>query len=547
MDSIESIIDMGPSYSIIGLNMMSDFVEQMNLPNTMDSTEHRRTATQFISENLLDIFQYALTVLKQIHDHDPLYDNPSYRNAVLESIISIISRCLQFDFQGCTGDDGSDEVWVLQLPATWEGLVCGSNQLKILFDIYTSVEPPLTRPALEVIMLFASIRRSLFRDGGARLEFLNVLIQGVYTCLESGHGLNDEDTYNMMCQLLGRLKSNFQLSELMKTPGYASCFELIANFTCTSLRDWNACSNSISFLLTLWSRMACANRYVQVSEAMYPNSLVLQQLLPRVVQAYVEGRLVQVSEESGSGNPLEDPEGLYEEMSQFPQIVRFVYTESGKYLLDKMNELTSEYERIMNGSGASEEEIMTIENKLALMVHIISSVISGQSFMLVQVSHHHNEYDSQLTRGVFLLNKMVSERQQREVNPYRCSAYLEIAFLSFFLVFRRTFINDQKSFAIVKSYEDAGNGGIPMRAMAYRDFFVDIGFTDNLNALSVIWEEVCCNLRNWCDNETVVNESLKLLLDVTNGYEFSKLLLQLPSVTFVLQNHTVHFSRQLHP
>ena len=82
---------------------------------------------------------------------------------------------------------------------------------------------------------------------------------------------------------------------------------------------------------------------------------------------------------------------------------------------------------------------------------------------------------------------------------------------------------------------------------AYRDFFVDIGFTDNLNALSVIWEEVCCNLRNWCDNETVVNESLKLLLDVTNGYEFSKLLLQLPSVTFVLQNHTVHFSRQLHP
>ena len=76
---------------------------------------------------------------------------------------------------------------------------------------------------------------------------------------------------------------------------------------------------------------------------------------------------------------------------------------------------------------------------------------------------------------------------------------------------------------------------------------MDIGFSDNLNALSVIWEEVCRNLRNWCDNETVVNESLKLLLDITNGYEFSKLLLQLPSVTFVLQNHTVHFSRQPHP
>lgn len=68
------------------------------------------------------------------------------------------------------------------------------------------MEPPLTRPALEIIMLFASIRRSLFRDGNARLTYLRSIIIGVESCLSSGHGLNDEDTFNMMCQLLGRLK-----------------------------------------------------------------------------------------------------------------------------------------------------------------------------------------------------------------------------------------------------------------------------------------------------------------------------------------------------
>ncbi|KAM7455267.1 hypothetical protein BLSTO_03980 [Blastocystis sp. subtype 1] len=172
------------------------------------------------------------------------------------------------------------------------------------------------------------------------------------------------------------------------------------------------------------------------------------------------------------------------------------------------------------------------------MVHIISSVISGQSFMLVQVNHNHNQFDARLTRCVFLLHKAVSERQQHPSNPYRCSPHLEIAFLSFFLVFRRTFINDQKSFAILKSYEDAKNEGIPPRAAAYRDFFTEVGFLDNLNALGVIWEEVCRNLRSWCDNETVINESLKLLLDITNGYESSKMLLRLDSVTYVLQHHT---------
>ena len=34
VSSIERIIDLGSNYSIIGLNMMSDFVEQMNLPNS---------------------------------------------------------------------------------------------------------------------------------------------------------------------------------------------------------------------------------------------------------------------------------------------------------------------------------------------------------------------------------------------------------------------------------------------------------------------------------------------------------------------------------
>lgn len=90
--------------------------------------------------------------------------------------------------------------------------------------------------------------------------------------------------------------------------------------------------------------MACANRYVQLSEAMVPNSVVLSQLLPRLVEAYVEGRLNQVSDENGNGNPLDDPEGLHEEMSQFPQIVRFVYSESGAYLLKKMEEMMSEYD-----------------------------------------------------------------------------------------------------------------------------------------------------------------------------------------------------------
>lgn len=57
--------------------------------------------------------------------------------------------------------------------------------------------------------------------------------------------------------------------------------------------------------------------------------------------------------------------------------------------------------------------------------------------------------------------------------------------------------------------------------------------------MSFIWEKVCRNLRDWTDNEMVVTESLKLLLDISDGYESSLLLLKLESVQFVLQHHTV--------
>ena len=80
----------------------------------------------------------------------------------------------------------------------------------------------------------------------------------------------------------------------MKTAQFATCFELISNFTCTSLRDWNACNNSINFLLTLWSRMTCAFRYVQITSAIALNQNVLANLIPRIVEAYIEGRLLQV-------------------------------------------------------------------------------------------------------------------------------------------------------------------------------------------------------------------------------------------------------------
>lgn len=52
-------------------------------------------------------------------------------------------------------------------------------------------------------------------------------------CFQS---LSDPNNYHEFCRLLARLKSNYQLGELVKVENYPEVIRLIANFTVTSLQ-----------------------------------------------------------------------------------------------------------------------------------------------------------------------------------------------------------------------------------------------------------------------------------------------------------------------
>ena len=55
--------------------------------------------------------------------------------------------------------------------------------------------------------------------------------------LSNRTGLNHQDNYHQFCRLLGRLKANYQLNELVKTDGYLEWLELAASFTNQSVEN----------------------------------------------------------------------------------------------------------------------------------------------------------------------------------------------------------------------------------------------------------------------------------------------------------------------
>ena len=124
----------------------------------------------------------------------------------------------------------------------------------------------LSLQSLTCLVQLASVRRSLFTNT-ERGTFLAELVKGVRSILEQpqvyhftlllpymtlkfpippvSQALADSECYHEFCRLMMRLKSNYQLGELMRLEEYSRLIELIAKFTISSLQVRN-----LSFLAT---------------------------------------------------------------------------------------------------------------------------------------------------------------------------------------------------------------------------------------------------------------------------------------------------------
>ena len=124
--------------------------------------------------------------------------------------------------------------------------------MKLFFDVYATSEAPTSKYSLQALVLLSSIRRSLFNNEKERTVFLQTLMDNIEHIMTTRVGLNDLQNYHEFCRLLGRLKTSYQLSELVKTANFKCWLELATNFTIMSFQSWQHCMNSIHYLLALW-------------------------------------------------------------------------------------------------------------------------------------------------------------------------------------------------------------------------------------------------------------------------------------------------------
>lgn len=106
-----------------------------------------------------------------------------------------------------------------------------------LLQAYNTSQVPRSAQAMECLSQLASVRRSLFPNQETRQAFLHRVLTAVVAVLRGQQRLGEEENFHEFCRLLSRVKSNFQLGEMIKCGDvYQELIQLVAQFTVQSLQ-----------------------------------------------------------------------------------------------------------------------------------------------------------------------------------------------------------------------------------------------------------------------------------------------------------------------
>ena len=503
-------------HCMIGVQLLSQLTCEMNQISEADAnrslTKHRKIASSFRDTQLFEIFQLSCNLLRTAYDQrKSLNFNDESQHELLKQLLRLAHNCLTFDFIGTSTDESSDDLCTVQIPTSWRPAFLEFSTLQLFFDLYGALPATLSPLALSCLVQIASVRRSLFNNA-ERGKFLNQLVTGVREILQLPTGLTDPNNYHEFCRLLARLKSNYQLGELVMVDHYSESIQLMAKFTVESLQMWQFAPNSIHYLLSLWQRMVASVPYVKATE---PH--LLETYTPEVTQAYITSRLesVAVVIRDGLEDPLDDSGMVTQQLDQLSVIGRCEYGKTCQLLVQLFDQAAQTYQEITSNISSAKIDVTIQEGRLTWLVYIIGSAVGGR--VSFNSNDEHDAMDGELVCRVLQLMNLTDGRLAQG----GCEK-LELALLSFFEQFRKIYVGDQ----------------VQKTSKVYRRLSEVLGLNDEAMVLSVVIRKIITNLKYWGGSENIISKTLQLLSDLSVGYGTVRKLVKLEEVGFLLSHHT---------
>eukprot|EP01112_Ceratiomyxa_fruticulosa_P019687 TRINITY_DN6499_c0_g2_i1.p1 TRINITY_DN6499_c0_g2~~TRINITY_DN6499_c0_g2_i1.p1 ORF type:complete len:503 (-),score=68.49 TRINITY_DN6499_c0_g2_i1:752-2260(-) len=373
VDNANKFLEATLAHSTIGLKILNELILEMNQSTQqchLSLTQQRKVSIAFRDKLLLRIFNIALSSLKQIVSQSATMDEK-----IQEQSLKLALNCLSFDFIGTTPDDSSEDLGIAQIPSSWRPLFEDSNTVQLFFNLYKqSVSHQFSTIAMECLVQLVSVRRSLFSNDDDRGKYLSSLLNGICDILRNSTGLHLQPNHHEFSRLLARVKTIYQLHQLILVDCYSDWISLVAQFTINSIKSLNWAPNSVHYLLALWSRLVSSMTYVRTT-----TPTLLDTYAPQIIEVYINERLKNAGNADNDDSETElitEESHLSEQLEALPYLGRCKYQITSAYIVSVFDPLATEFQSKM--SHPVTNDIILTENRLSWLVYIIGALMGGR-------------------------------------------------------------------------------------------------------------------------------------------------------------------------
>lgn len=568
-DAKKLLIPDRPKAYCLGIDLLAQLVAEMNKPLRNETvTDHRKVAVSFRELALKAVFQAALTCIRAVARKP---DSSPSKIKMCNVGVNLAIQCLKYDFIGTNPDDSMIEMSNIHVPTTWRVIMQDKDVIPVLFQVYKGAKrlpsgdfPLYSEKMMELLALMAIVRRSIFFPAEQqRLEFLKRMLSGASDILRTQHGLSDPKVYHQFCRFLGKLKSNYQLTELVNTDGYQKWIAQASEFSIKSFNRWQLSSASSHYILQLWSRMVSAMPYVRDDTG--TGGHMLKEYVPRVFQAYVNGTLQEIEAAVKIANgqtvvgidgevehPLDDPDVLEIHLQFLPLICRYQYRVVAEFLVNASQKLWGQAKTIIQqiyealGSNRSAIPALMVkrkifEDQLAWMTYISSALVSGRLPTLNRRTDGIREelIDADLSKPIFVMLTVFLKWRHKLKPPYKPEPRLELALLHFFDTFQKTYVGEHRGMPPLGSSPALISSAAPSeKQQMYLRYFERLGMGRHTKVIETIITRLGINLKDWPSNDNIIGKTLQTFTNFVCGYSSGRMLLELQTVQMIIEHHS---------
>ncbi|KAF9361320.1 hypothetical protein BGX34_007211 [Mortierella sp. NVP85] len=525
LDHLQVFFQHGVGHRILGFQLLTAVVTEMNVPGMRNFVKHRRAAVGYRDSQLLSVFQTSLAMLRTVLQSQ--ISNPETEK-LKEAILLLMRACLAYDFIGTSQEESSEDMGSIQVPASWKVVFEQPGYLDVLWECWKSFSSPVSVLVMECLSQAVSIRRSIFSTEEARNTYIYHIMRETVLTLQTTAGQNklqDVGNYHEFCRMLSRFKNTFQLTEICTYSDSEQWLSAIGEFTVQGFHSWK----TVSSLITV----------VQDTE------LFIEAITVNLTREYLKSVLdgVRAVMDGETDDPLESEDTLLLSLEMVANIARTKYTESGRVIVHKFQELLLKYRELIQRAsalsgtttppiGASDvkESLMVTEMQLTWMVYIMAACIGGR--VMYQSKSEQDQVDGEFACEVL---GFIHELQVWIVRRplYLASAdahlYVQSAIIYFYTQFRTSYISDNNSPKVAKVYTQLSSRW----GLNTPDQVLDIILNFSLNNLRSSGDST------WRKQESqLIYRTLKLLSNLSTGYNSVKHIRKLDTTKALLKNHT---------